>query len=130
MIMIMMIMIMIIMIIIINNIVIIVSGTFWKESYLMLLSSWCPLILHCFALPCGADVMWSLVDNEVESESWQTRFRAGKNPVTLMRPTQGWTNSVHDSKNVGRSVGSVSRASASQPGGRGFEPRTRHSKRR
>ncbi|XP_041469783.1 protein unc-79 homolog [Lytechinus variegatus] len=44
-----------------------------------------PLILHCFALPCGADVMWRLVDNEVESESWQTRFRAAERVTVMLR---------------------------------------------
>ncbi|XP_072170179.1 protein unc-79 homolog [Diadema setosum] len=44
-----------------------------------------PLILHCFALPCGADVMWRLVDNEMESESWQTRFRSVERVTVLLR---------------------------------------------
>ncbi|XP_033097176.1 protein unc-79 homolog [Anneissia japonica] len=39
-----------------------------------LVSLMVPIMNHCLALPCGADALWRIVDSDVGSEDWQTRF--------------------------------------------------------
>jgi len=36
-----------------------------------------PLLIHCLALPTGANVFWELVENDFNNEDWKVRFSAG-----------------------------------------------------
>ncbi|XP_071963470.1 protein unc-79 homolog isoform X2 [Antedon mediterranea] len=50
-----------------------------------LVSLMIPIIHHCVALPCGADALWRVVDSEVKSEDWQTRFRGVESIGAFLR---------------------------------------------